>query len=174
VAGVAVVHVRPLYEPWARPLREAGREIDRIAPTEALVVFTEWDPTTVYYSRRKGWRLERPGVPWKAPRDTEEAIGALDTLRVRGARYLVFSRHSRWWFDHYAGLEQHLDFRFRRMLDSDDCTIFFLADVTHPAWFPQPHGDHPGRVSDHAAVYHRSDVLPYSGIEGSALGGAAG
>ena len=174
VAGVAAVYVRPLYEPQARPLREAGREIDRLAPAEALVVFTEWDPTTVYYSRRKGWRLERTGMPLEVPRDTEEAIAALDALRARGATYLVFSLHSRWWFDRYAGLEQHLDFRYRRVLDSDDCTIFLLEDATHPAWFSRPHGGHPGRVSVHAAAYRRSGGLPDSGIEGSALVGEAG
>ncbi len=168
VAGVAAVHVRPLYEPLAQPLREAGREIDRLAPAEALVVFTEWDPTTVYYSRRKGWRLERTGVPWAVPRDADEAIGALDALRARGARYLVFTRHARWWFDRYAGLEQHLDLRYRRVLDNDDCTIFNLADVTPPAWLPRPHGGHPGRVSVHAVAYPRSGVALASGSAGAA------
>jgi 4-amino-4-deoxy-L-arabinose transferase-like glycosyltransferase len=127
VAALSAVGVRPLYEPTARPLREAGMELDRIAPPDALVVFTEWDPTIVYYSGRKGWRLERDGLPWAAPRDTEEAIRDLEALRARGARYLVFSRYSRWWFDRYPGFQRHVEFRYQRVRHTDDYTIFDLA-----------------------------------------------
>jgi len=126
VAVLAAFSVHPLYEPWAAPLREAGRELDRIAPPAALVVFTEWDPTTVYYSRRKGWRLEREGRPWALPRDTDETIQALDLFRAQGARYLVFTRHSRWWFDEYPGFREHLDSRYPRVRHTDDYTIFDL------------------------------------------------
>ena len=127
IAALAAVYVRPLYEPWAKPLRDAGEELDRIVPAKALVVFTEWDPTIVYYSRRKGWRLERNGRAWETPRDTEEVIHELDALRARGARYLVFTQYSRWWFDRYPGFQQHLESRYRRVRDTHEYTIFVLT-----------------------------------------------
>ena len=127
VAALAAVSLQPYYEPWANPLRAAGRELNRIAPANALVVFTEWDPTTVYYSERKGWRLERDGLPWQTPRDADEAIRSLEGLRTRGARYLVFTRYSRWWFDRYPGFQQHLESRYRRVRNTDEYTIFDLA-----------------------------------------------
>jgi len=127
VAALAAVSLQPYYEPWANPLRAAGRELNRIAPANALVVFTEWDPTTVYYSERKGWRLERDGLPWQTPRDADEAIRSLEGLRTRGARYLVFTRYSRWWFDRYPGFQQHLESRYRRVRNTDEYTIFDLT-----------------------------------------------
>jgi 4-amino-4-deoxy-L-arabinose transferase-like glycosyltransferase len=127
VAALATFYVAPLYKPWANPLRDAGRELDRIAPAKALAVFTEWDPTTVYYSDRKGWRLERSEFSWQGPHDTAEAIGALEALRLRGAQYLLFTRHGRWWFDRYPGFRQYLESRYPRVPTNADCTLFELS-----------------------------------------------
>ena len=90
-------------------------------------MFTEWDPTTAYYSGRRGWRLERDGVPWEVPRDTEETIRAVQALRERGAQYLVFTRYSRGWFDRYDGLQHGLTSRYRVVRSTDEYTIFDLA-----------------------------------------------
>ncbi len=126
VSALAVVYVRPLYDAWAAPMRDAGRELDRIAPANALAVFTEWDPTTVYYSGRRGWRLERNGIAWKLPRDTQEAIRSLEGFRAGDAQYLIFTRYSRWWFDYFPGLQKGLDSRYTRVRDTDEYTIYEL------------------------------------------------
>jgi hypothetical protein len=80
----------------------------------------------VSYSGRKGWRLEQDGVPWQVPRETEEAIHAIDMLRERGAGYLVFTQYSDWWFRRYPGLWQHLDSHYRRVRETEEYTIFAL------------------------------------------------
>ena len=65
--AVSYVYVKPLYEPWATPLRKAGNQLNRITSPDALAVFVvDGDLSGIYYSRRKGWHAfddSGTGVP---------------------------------------------------------------------------------------------------------------
>jgi hypothetical protein len=118
--------VKPLYDPWAIPLRKAGHEIDRIAPHDALAIFVaDGDSSQIYYSRRKGWHAFDDS-DWGTPLSSEQAITDLETLRKRGARYLVFTQHTVWWLDYYQDFQIHLDSHYVRAQETKDYVIFDL------------------------------------------------
>jgi 4-amino-4-deoxy-L-arabinose transferase-like glycosyltransferase len=127
VAAVSYMYVKPLYDPWATPLRKAGHKIDRIAPVDALAVFVvDGDSSGIYYSRRKGWHAFDDS-DWGSPLDSEQAIMELEKLRKRGAGYLVFTRYTAWWLDYYKDFGSYLDSRYRRVQDTEEYVIFDLA-----------------------------------------------
>jgi len=56
-----------------------------------------------------------------------EAIRELETLRREGARYLVFLRHTMWWFDEYPDLGRAVTTSYRRVRETEDYVIFDLS-----------------------------------------------
>ncbi len=60
------------------------------------------------------------------PRDSEEAIARLESLRRRGADYLVLPCTSYWWLEHYAGFAEHLRARYPA-IEARACAIFRLC-----------------------------------------------
>jgi GT2 family glycosyltransferase len=66
------------------------------------------------------------------PRDSEDAVSHLESLRADGAQYLVLPSTAYWWLDHYTGFADHLERRYPRT-DAEVCSIFRLdvdADAT--------------------------------------------
>ncbi len=128
IACLSYVYVRPKYEPWALPFWKAGNELSRRTPAGTLVVFGDiGDPTIIYYSGRRGWQLGFKGLRWTDPRDRDDVLGEVASLRKEGASYLVFTRYSRWWFERYPGLDAQLEARYPRVRETDDYIIFALG-----------------------------------------------
>lgn len=78
------------------------------------------------------------------PADDAEAISRLEAARGEGARFLLLPATSLWWLDHYSGLANHLEKRYRRVADQPDTAIIFSleggafaieppADLSHDA-----------------------------------------
>ena len=127
--AVSYMYVRPLYEPWAAPLRMAGQQIDRITSPDALAVFVvDGDSSGIYYSRRKGWHAFDDS-DWGAPLDSAQAIMELEKLRNRGATHLVFTQYTVWWLDYYKEFGDYLDSYYRRMRETEDYVIFDLSSM---------------------------------------------
>jgi 4-amino-4-deoxy-L-arabinose transferase-like glycosyltransferase len=127
LAGLSYAYVKPLYHPWAIPLWKAGNEINRIAAPDALVIFADnGDPIGLYYSRHKGWHAMDTGR-WGNPKNSAQAIAALEELRKQGASYLVFTRYTVWWLAFYKDFQTYLDIRYRRVRQSEDYVIFDLS-----------------------------------------------
>lgn len=61
------------------------------------------------------------------PRDSDEAVEMLRTLRDAGATHLVVPNFSRWWLDYYDGLSQYLDQHAQVVIDEDTCTVYALG-----------------------------------------------
>jgi GT2 family glycosyltransferase len=64
------------------------------------------------------------------PSDSDEAISHLESLRARGAGFLLLPRPSLWWLEHYRGFRRHLEERYPR-IDDESCVIFGLAGAEH-------------------------------------------
>jgi hypothetical protein len=131
-------HVIGYYDPWNLPAWRAGREIDRIAPPEALVIVPgEGEPTTLYYARRKGWHFLGGGTVGSYPASSAEAIRDVENLKERGAKYFVLTKYTMWFLRgfeterhgrvDYSGLGNYLDARYRRIVD-DDYLIYDLNE----------------------------------------------
>jgi hypothetical protein len=109
-AILAYFYVRPLYEPSAAQLRNAGLELGKITAPDALIVAADTgDPTIFYYAERKGWHfLEEDGIYDGNPTDSQQAIAELERLRRRGATHLVFTTNTFWWLQYYPEFTRHL------------------------------------------------------------------
>lgn len=99
------------YHPWATPYQKTGMEIDRMIPKDALIVVAaDLEPTTFYYSRRKGWSFDTEPASF-VPARGEEAVRAIETYRALGAEYFVVPVFNRDVLDD-SKFRQHLDTRY--------------------------------------------------------------
>lgn len=130
-ALLAYVFVRPLYEPSAAQLRDAGLELNRITAPDALIVAADMgDPTILYYAQRKGWHfLERDAIYAGTPSDSQEAIADLEQLRRRGATHFVFTTNTFWWLDYYPEFTQHLAENAELMEATPEFKIYKLSSA---------------------------------------------
>jgi len=103
-------NVQPFYESSAAQLRDAGLELKKVTPPDALIVAADMgDPTIFYYADRKGWHfLEKDAIYNGNPDDSEQAIENLERLRRRGATHFVLSRNTFWWLQSYPEFAAHL------------------------------------------------------------------
>ncbi|HKO38090.1 MAG TPA: glycosyltransferase family 2 protein [Solirubrobacterales bacterium] len=120
----------PRYEREAAQLREA---VAAAVPTGAeVLVISRGDDSLLELNgcRASHFPQGRDGG-WAGhhPADSEEAIDHLEALRAGGARYLVVPPTYRWWLEHYAGLREHLDSRYRPVVvDERAGAIYELED----------------------------------------------
>jgi 4-amino-4-deoxy-L-arabinose transferase-like glycosyltransferase len=107
---LAFFYVRPFYESSATQLRDAGFELKRVTPPDALIVAADMgDPTIFYHGERKGWHFpESDGIYNGTPDDSEQAIENLERLRRRGATHFVFTKNTFWWTQSYSEFVAHL------------------------------------------------------------------
>ena len=62
------------------------------------------------------------------PVDSTAAITHLESLRARGAEFLLIPATSLWWLDHYKEFRRHLERSYRVVVrDPDTCVIFSLT-----------------------------------------------
>ncbi len=130
-APLAYVCVRPLYDPSAEQLREAGLELNKITAPDALIVAADMgDPTIFYYAQRKGWHfLEKDAIYAGTPSDSQEAIADLEQLRRRGATHFVFTTNTFWWLDYYSEFAQHLAENAKLMEATPEFRIYKLGPI---------------------------------------------
>jgi GT2 family glycosyltransferase len=104
----------PRYERELERLREAVHAAIP-AGAEVLVVSRGDDSLLELNGHRAAHFPQAEDGGWAGhhPADSEEAIGHLEALRARGAGYLVVPPTYRWWLDHYDGLREHLESRYR-------------------------------------------------------------
>jgi len=124
-------NVKPLYTAWAIPSLIAGDKINRIAPTSALIIAPgSGDPTTIYYSKRKGWHSLGDGRIGSFPANSEQAIEDVENLRRKGAAYFVLTKNTLWYLDWFRDLEKHLNSHYRQISDGYNYLIFDLGKKT--------------------------------------------
>jgi hypothetical protein len=125
-AILSYVYVRPLYESSAAQLRDAGLALNKITPSDGLIVAADMgDPTIFYYAQRKGWHfLEEDGIYQGTPSDSQDAIVDLEKLRSRGATHVVFTTNTFWWLDYYPEFAQRLAQSATAMAASPEFKIY--------------------------------------------------
>jgi len=107
---LAFAYVRPFYESSAAQLRDAGLELKKVTPADALIVAADMgDPTIFYYAERQGWHfLENDSIYNGNPDDSGQAIENLERLRGCGATHFVFTKNTFWWTQSYPEFVGHL------------------------------------------------------------------
>ena len=112
-------------------VRRVRAHIRRLLPADApIIVINKGDPDLLELDGQEGWNFPQDDLGNYAgnyPAESEEAIAHLESLRARGAGFLVIPSSASWWLEHYADLARHLDTRYQRIWKNADCQIYELA-----------------------------------------------
>jgi GT2 family glycosyltransferase len=117
------------YRQLVRRIRCVASE--ELPPGATVIVVSRGDEALLELGEeRKGWHFpqDKDGVyAGYYPADSSEAVAHLEQLRCRGAGYLLLPETSLWWLDHYPGVREHLESRFRPLVQvKGTCLIFDL------------------------------------------------
>jgi len=122
--------------------RELVREIQTaaVASTTAgttIAVISRGDQELLRIEGRTGWHFPRGEDGTYSgyhPPHSESAITHLESLRSKGAQFLVIPRTAFWWLDFYSGFRSHLDSQYRRLYSDENCIIFSLGRRARRRW----------------------------------------
>jgi len=121
--------VKPFYQSSGAQLRDAGLELKKATPPDALIIAADMgDPTIFYYAERKGWHfLEQNAIYNGNPDDSEQAIENFERLRRNGATHFVFTRNTFWWSHSYSEFVGYLSTHATLIEAMPEFTIYKLS-----------------------------------------------
>ena len=128
------------WEPYGRrPVPEYRRLVEEIRslackclPERATVLVAgKGDDDLTDLDGRRAWHF--PGDDGGAyaghhPADGREAIERLEAQCARGARFLLLTRATLWWLDHYLEFRRHLESRYRVHARRDGVCLIYQLD----------------------------------------------
>ena len=115
-----------------RRLIHRVREVVRAnLPAEAqVIVVSKGDDDLLDLYGRPAWHFPQAADGRYAghyPANSTAAMVQLEVLRARGGEFLLIPGPALWWLEHYAQFRQHLESRYRVVVqDKDSCVIFAL------------------------------------------------
>jgi hypothetical protein len=126
------------YRHFMAAIREV---VDAQVPAgETVAVVSRGDDDLLELGSHPAWHFpqdEDGAYVGYHPLDSAEAITHLESLRTRGARYLLVPPTGYWWLDHYRNFALHLEQRYRRLTrEEDGCLLFELS--LNPVRQPEP------------------------------------
>jgi GT2 family glycosyltransferase/SAM-dependent methyltransferase/glycosyltransferase involved in cell wall biosynthesis len=101
-----------------------------------IVVISKGDPVLVQLGDHDAWHFPRNEDGQFAgyyPADSGTAIAHLESLRARGAGYLLVPASCRWWLNHYTEFGDHLKERYELVAEDASCLLFRLERLHRDA-----------------------------------------
>jgi len=96
----------------------------------SVLVISRGDPELLKLYGRRGSHFPQSGggeYSGHYPIDSTAAIVQMETLRARGAEYLLVPSTALWWLDHYRQFSEHLETRYEQLYrEEGTCVIFSL------------------------------------------------
>jgi glycosyltransferase involved in cell wall biosynthesis len=127
--------VRPLVEPqsYREMVERVCQTVASVVPEGATVAITSrGDQELLKVNGRRIWHFpqdERGTYAGHYPRDSAAAIKQVESLRKKGAGFIVFPHTAAWWLDYYAELKDYLEQNYCEVLRRNGtCVIFDLRD----------------------------------------------
>lgn len=118
----------PAYKELVANIRAV---VETILPLECTVaVVSKGDSELLNLHGRRAWHLPcgDDGVyTGHHPADSQEAIEHLESLRSRGADYLLVPNTAFWWLDHYSEFRTQLESHYRCIFSDESCRIYSLC-----------------------------------------------
>ena len=103
-----------------------------VPSSQTVLMVSKGDERLLRLGSRTGWHFPRAPtavLPVITRPTATQAITQLETLRERGASYIVFPATSMWWLDQYPDFSQHLESRYQCLIRDDRiCAIYALGD----------------------------------------------
>ena len=120
----------PLYEQLVGRIRETVH--NAVPPGATVLVASRGDDTLLRFEGgRQGWHFPQDDAGVYAghyPADSAAAIAHLESLRAKGADFLLFPSTALWWLDHYDAFRRHLEERYRVVFRQDDTCLILALD----------------------------------------------
>jgi hypothetical protein len=116
------------YEHLTERLRETANAV--IPRNATVLVVSRGDDELLRIGPRRGLHFPQDEFGRYAgyhPHDSDAAIEVLESMRARGAEYLLLPSASFWWLDYYEGFRDHLERNYPPIVSADDCIVFELA-----------------------------------------------
>ncbi len=121
--------ITPEYESLRERIRNTVRT--QLPHGASVAVISKGDEELLRFEGRRGWhypQAENGRYANVYPAHSDEAIAQLETLRNRGAGFLLIPKPAFWWLEHYSQFKDHLDRLYRLSVrDSETCLIFNLG-----------------------------------------------
>jgi glycosyltransferase involved in cell wall biosynthesis len=114
---------------WFHLLKAALDDIREYIPvTDKFILVDDnaWNANETFADNRAKPFLEVGGVYNGIPQNDAEAIRELDRLRLSGVKYIVFAKHSYWWFDNYPQFTSYLFSEFECKIKNERAVIIDL------------------------------------------------
>jgi len=100
-----------------------------------VAVISKGDDRLVDLEGRPAWHLPSMldgSYAGHYPADGGEAIAHVESLRGRGAAFLLIPQTSLWWLDHYSELRDHLERRYPAVADDPDAGRLYQLGAPTP------------------------------------------
>lgn len=110
----------PRYEREAEQVREAVKET--VPSGSTVLVISRGDERLLQLNGRRAQHFPQTADgAWAGhhPADSAEAVEHLESLRDRGAEFLVIPPTYLWWLRHYDGLRRHLESEYEPVVSDD-------------------------------------------------------
>lgn len=101
-----------------------------------VAVVSKGDPALILFDRRNGWHYPQTGSGQYLghhPDTGAAAVAHLESLRLRGAEYLVVPAIYSWFLDYYTDLRVHLNREGELVHRDENCAIYSLTRRELPA-----------------------------------------
>jgi spore maturation protein CgeB/SAM-dependent methyltransferase len=113
------------------------RDVARVSlPADARVlVISKGDDDLLPLDGRHGWHFPQTAGGVYAgyhPADSTQAIAHLETLRARGAEFLLIPATSFWWLDYYADFRLYLESQYRLLTYCQGTCVIYALDAPPP------------------------------------------
>ena len=139
---------RLLRAQYERLVRDVQRILGTLPRESRVLIASRGDEQLTTLEDQIGWHFPQDAQGIYAgyyPADSEDAIAQLESLRRKGADFLVFPVTSLWWLEHYRGFARYLEERYPVVRSGEPCTIFSLLEAADARL--EPVGDHLEQVA---------------------------
>jgi hypothetical protein len=116
---------------YRRHIADIRTMVDESVPEGAtILVISRGDDEALDLGNRTAWHFPQdPDGTYAGnyPEGSADAVAHLEELRARGAQYLLVPSTSAWWLDHYEDFAKHLQDRYQRLAERDECALYALG-----------------------------------------------
>jgi hypothetical protein len=103
---------------------------EHVPAGSTVAVVSKGDAALILFDQRTGWHYPQTGSGQYLghhPDTGAAAVAHLESLRVRGAQYLVVPSVYTWFLDYYTDLRTHLNREGELVFRDDNCAIYGLT-----------------------------------------------
>jgi GT2 family glycosyltransferase len=122
------------YQELQQHIRETV--LQQVPAGATVLVASKGDGNLLDFPGRRGWHFpqtERGTYAGHHPANSTQAIAHLETMRARGAEYLLIPATSHWWLDHYTDFRQYLNAHATLLAGPENtCLIYELKQTAQP------------------------------------------